>query len=155
MFLSESVMIERALVPAADRYDTNPATDIFNMALYGHIAFVLDHGAGATGTVKIQVEECSDATGTGNTAIAFRYRLKSTVPGTWGAITSSASTGYTTTAGADQMVIVELDSRELSTTKKFVRLQLTEVANSPVSAAVYALLSEARYKQNTLNDATV
>lgn len=135
------------LVPAADRYNTNPASDVFNMKDYGHILFLLQEGAGGTGTVKIQVEACSDAAGSGNTAIAFNYRI-STTTDVWGARTASASTGYTTVAGADKLVAVEIDAAELPATLNFVRIQLTEVVNDPCVAALIAILSQGRYPQN-------
>lgn len=136
-----------ALQPAADRYNGNPASDVFNMKDYDHIVFLLAEGAGGTGTVKIQVEACTDATGAGNTAIAFNYRVMGTID-TWGSRAAAASTGYTTVAGADKMVAVEIDAAELPADKPFVRLQLTEVVNDPCAAGVVAILSGARYPQN-------
>jgi hypothetical protein len=133
-----------ALAPDADLYNGNPATDVFNLKNYNHITFLLVEGAGGTGTVKVQVEECTSAAGAGNTARAFSYRLMSTVD-TWGALTASASTGYTTVAGANKMVAIEIDAAELSDGYNFVRLQLTEVVNDPCDAAVIAILSEPRY----------
>lgn len=135
-----------ALMPDADRYNSDPATDVFNMENYDHITFILMEGAGGTGTVKIEVEECTTAAGANNTAIAFRYRLMSTTD-TWGALTASASTGYTTVAGANKMVAIEVDASELSDGYNFVRLQLTEVADDPCDAAVIAILSQPRYAQ--------
>lgn len=144
MIFSHDNMLAMALAPDADRYNANPATDIFDMKMYDHICFLLCEGTGGTGTVKIQVEECSDTSGTDNTAIAAKYRVCSSGD-TWGALTTLASTGYTTTAGANKMVCVELDAADLDPAKPFVRLQLTEVADSPCDAGVVAILSKARY----------
>jgi hypothetical protein len=135
-----------ALMPDADLYDPDPATDVFNLKQYGHITFILFEGAGGTGTVKIEVEECTTAAGANNTAIAFRYRLMATTD-TWGALTASAKTGYTTVAGANKAVAIEIDASELSDGYNFVRLQLTEVVDDPCDAAVIAILSEPRYAQ--------
>lgn len=149
MIFTQDNMLAIGLVPASDRYNTNPATDIFNMKMYDHITFLLTEGAGGTGTVKLQVEECTDAAGNGNTAIAAKYRLSSTGD-TWGALTTLASTGYTTTAGADKMVAVEVDAADLDPAKPFVRLQLTEVVDSPCVAGVAVILSKPRYSQAVL-----
>ena len=134
--ISECHVLQVALAPIGDRYNTNPASDIFNMAQLDRGAFWLEEGAGGTGTVKIQIEACSDVSGTGNTAIAFKYRLR-TAPGAWGAITAGASTGYTTVAGANKGVIVEFQAADLPAGKPFIRCQLTEVANDPCDAALY------------------
>lgn len=147
--LSEHFFPVTVLEPDADRYDTDPATDVVNAAKYGAISFYLMEGAGGTGTVKIEVEECTAAAGTGNTAVAFKYRLAST-HGTWGAITDSASTGYTTVAGANKMVEVIVDVDNLSSGSNYVRLQLTEVADSPVDAAVVAILGDPRYSEDVM-----
>lgn len=145
MLLTQMLQFVTALQPDADRYNGDPATDIFNMKLYEHICFILMEGAGGTGTVKIQVEECDDATPSNSTAIAFNYRVATTID-TWGAVTASASTGYTTTAGANKMVAVEVSASELTVGYPFVRLQLTEVADDPCDAGVIAILGGARYK---------
>lgn len=135
------------LQPDADRYNGDPATDIFNMENYDHITFILMEGAGGTGTAVLTVEECTDAAGTGATAIAFRYRLMSTID-TWGALTAVAATGYTTVAGANKLIAIEVDAEELSDGSNFVRLQITESVDSPVDAGVLAVLSRARYPQD-------
>lgn len=149
MVFTQEHQVVPALYPDADRYNADPATDVFNLALYDHITFILTEGAGGTGTVKIEVEECTAADGTGATAIAFNYRVAST-PDTWGALTASAATGYTTTAGANKQVAVEIDAAELSSDSKYVRLQLTEVADSPCDASVIAILSKPRYQEDVL-----
>jgi hypothetical protein len=148
-YFTEEHLVVPALYPDADLYAADPATDIINTKNYDHVTFILTEGAGGTGTVKIQVEECDDTTPTNSTAIAFNYRV-ATTPDTWGAITASASTGYTTTAGANKQVAVEIDAAELTDGYPYVRLQLTEVADSPCDAGVIAILSRPRYAQDVL-----
>ena len=46
-------------------------------------------------------------------------------------------------------MVIEIDADELPEDKPWVRLQLTEVADSPVDAGVLAILSQARYPQAT------
>lgn len=148
-YFSEDHAIVMALAPDADLYAADPATDVVNTENFDQVTFILMHGAGATGTVKIQVEECTAADGTGNTAIGFNYRLATDGVDVFAARTAIASTGYTTVAGATQMVIVEINAAELSDLSPFVRLQLTEVVDSPVDAAVLCVLGKPRYPQAT------
>lgn len=133
-----------ALAPDADRYNANPATDIINMADYTHCNFFLHEGAGGTGTVKLIVQACDDVSATATTDLAFRYRVAQTGD-TFGAWTEIAATGYTTVAGANKIVQVEVDNQQLPDGKPYVRLSLTEVANDPCDAGVLAVLSGPRY----------
>ena len=146
MILSERNALLSVLAPNADLYAGDPATDIVTTKDFRHVTFALVEGAGGTGTVKIQVEECTDNTGAGNTAIAFNYRV-GTLVGVYGAITASALAGYTTVAGANKIILVEIDAAELSDGSPWVRLQLTEVANDPCDAEVFCILSNQRYGQ--------
>ena len=150
MIFTQENELSMALVPAADQYAADPATDVYNTKYYNHITFLLNEGAGGTGTVKIEVEECTSKAGAGNTAIPYKYRLKSSKDGAFGALTTVAATGYTTVAGANKQVAVEIDAAELSAGSPFVRLQLTEVADSPCVAGVTAILSKCSYPQAVL-----
>ncbi|MDV2503090.1 MAG: hypothetical protein RX318_03975 [bacterium] len=136
-----------ALQPDADRYNADPATDIFNMENYAAITFILMEGVGGTGTATITMEECTDNAGAGATAIAFNVRAMPTID-TWGALTAVAAAGYLTIAGANKMVAFELKAEELSDGSPFVRLQVTETVDSPVDAAIVAILHGARYPQD-------
>lgn len=146
--MSEVAEIRTVLAPAADRYNTNPATDVINMKYYDHVTFVLSEGAGGTGTVKIQVEKCTSKAGAGNTAIASKYRV-ATYTGAYGALTTLASTGYTTTAGANKQVLVEVDAADLGPSYPYVRLQLTEVVDNACTGSVVAICWKASYPQAT------
>ncbi len=149
--LSQLLKISTALAPAADRFNANPATDVYNLALYGHIAFIHQQGAGATGTATITVEACTSAAGAGNTAIAFSYRLGDADGQNLGALTEVTSSGYTTVAADENtIVIIEINAEDLPDGKPFVRLQYTEVANDPVAAGCLAVLSEGRFIGDTL-----
>jgi hypothetical protein len=68
---------------------------------------------------------------------------------TLGAITEATAAGFTTTAGANKMVFIEIDGAELSADKPWVKVQLTEVANSAVDAGMICILSEGRFKGNS------
>ena len=135
MIFTQEHAIVTVLAADADRYNTDPATDIVTTQDFRHVTWFLIESAGATGTVKIQVEECTDNAGAGATAIGFNYRVGTNL-GVFGAIVASAAAGYTTVAGADKIIAIELDAAELSDGSDWARLQLTEVVDSPVDARI-------------------
>ena len=147
---TERIAPVTVLQPDADRYTATPATDVVNMTLYRRATFVLMEGAGGIGTVKIEVEECTDKAGTGATAIPFNVRVIS--DGDWGALTAVALAGYTTIAGANKTIAIEVDAADLSDGSPYVRLQLTEVVDSPVDAAIICILSEPRFASAALDN---
>lgn len=132
------------LQPDADRYDSDPASDVVCLAKYPGVTFLLMEGAGGTGTATLTVEECSADDGTGATAIAFQYAVASDCK-TWGALTAATLTGYTLVAGANKMVALYVPSRSLSDGYPYVRVQVTEVVNAAVDAGIVALLWGGRY----------
>lgn len=149
--LSERLHFVTALTPDADRFNGDPTTDWINLANYGACTFVLMIGAGATGTALITAEFASSAAGAGNTATAFNYRRVSAT-GTSdlpGDITAATTSGFTTTAGANQNYFIEIPVAELDPDLPFVSLTLTEVVNDPVDAGVIAILGDPRYGGNT------
>ena len=154
MIFSQKNQIVMALAPDADRYNGSPASDVISMKHYGHVCFVVLEGDGGVGTATITAEECTAADGTGATAIGFRYRL-ATTGDTWGTLTTVASSGYLTLAGANKMILIEIGADELSDGSPFVRLQLTEDDSTAVDAAIIAICSEARYGAAILPTAIV
>lgn len=136
-------IVPLVLAPDADRYNTDPATDIVSLKRASRAVFIIAEGAGGTGTAKIQVEECDDVTPTNSTAIAFRYRTLTTAGGldTWADWkTAVAADGVTPAAGANKATLVEVHESDLSAGFPFVRVKLTEAEDSPVDAAVFALV---------------
>lgn len=146
MTLSENVLILPALAPDADRYNGNPETDVFNLKNYEVIDFILDEGAGGTGTVKVVAQACDNVTPSNTSNINFRYRLR-TSGQSWGAwvTTTVAGDGYTTVAGANKTVQIQIRGRELPDGYPCVRLDLTEVVNDPCDAGIMAILGGAKY----------
>lgn len=142
--LTEKTAVVMALAPDADRYATDPATDVISMKDYRNATFIVQHGAGATGTATFTVESCDDVTPTTATAIPFKYRI-STDGDQFGALTAATASGFTLTAGATQIFAIEVDASELSGDDAFVRVQVTEVVDSPVDAGIVAILSEPRH----------
>jgi hypothetical protein len=121
-----------------DIFNGDPATDIINLSQQLAAMFIIQKGAGATGTATITVQSCEDTDGTGATAVPFEYR-KQTSGDTWGAWTSATATGFTTEAGANQMYEIWVDPHNLDGNDKYCRLKATEVVDSPCDGAMLAL----------------
>jgi len=122
-------------------------TDVFNLAKYRKVLFIIQLGAGATGTGVVTVESCDNVTPDTPTAIAFNYKAMTTSD-TWGTTTSQASTGFTTATGADKCYMVEVDASELSGTNHYVRLKITEGTDSPCDGCVLTILGDPRYQDD-------
>ena len=122
-------------------------TDVFNLAKYRKVLFIIQLGAGATGTGVVTVESCDDVTPSNTVAIAFNYKAMTTVD-TWGTTTAVANTGFTTAAGTNKCYMVEVDASELSGTNHYVRLKITEDTDSPCDGCVLTILGASRYQDD-------
>ncbi|MAH45860.1 hypothetical protein CMI37_08515 [Candidatus Pacearchaeota archaeon] len=136
-----------------DIFNGDPSSDVVSMAKYEACVFVIVKNAGATGTATITVEACDDTTPTTSTAIAFRYKV-CTSGNTWGAWAEATSSGFTTTAGANQCYIMQVLAEDLGTSDQFVRLVATEVVDSPCDGAILCVLGSPRYAMDVLPDVT-
>lgn len=153
--LSSVGILEMGIAPVADFADTTQYTDIFNVSAYKQTTFIIIKGVGTTGTSTITVEACDDTSGSNVSAVAFRYRACTTLD-TWGALTDATSSGFTTTAGSNQLYEIVVDNDVLGVTGyKYIRLKMVEVVNSPVLGGVLAFLSIPRYPQATQATAIV
>lgn len=127
-----------------DMFNGDPATDVISMKKNKKVLFLIACSAGATGTATITVESCDDVTPTTATAVPFKY-WECTTPDIWSDMKTATAAGFATTAGADSMYAVEIDASELSGTDAFVRMQCTELVDSPVDGAIVALAGALRY----------
>jgi len=137
-----------------DLFNGTPATDIINLGKYENATFIIQKAAGATGTATITVESCDTVVPGTATAIPFVYWV-CTTGDTWGDMQTATASGFTTTAGTDQVYAVEVNSASLSGTNKYVRVKATEVVNSPVSGSITCLLSKGRVVQEVSPTAIV
>lgn len=148
--LTEQVSFVKGLPPAADRWNTNPATDIVSMRNHNKCTFLVHQEGGTTGTATFTVEACSDVSGTGATAIPFGYRVGAAGAGAggdaMGARVEATASGFTSTAASDRLYLIEVEANELLAAKPFVRLKCTEAVNDPVNGSVEIMLSEGRYQ---------
>jgi hypothetical protein len=143
MFPYAEQQFHPVIYPIADMYDGDPASDVVSLKHYAGVTFLLTEGAGGTGTCTLTVEECSSDAAAGASAIAYQYAVSDGKD--WGAITTVAATGYTTIAGANKQVALYVPARSLADGFPFVRVQVTEVANSAVAAGINAILWGGRY----------
>jgi hypothetical protein len=143
--ITENMKVTQAIAPDADVFAADPASDVFNLGKYRNACFVLSKGAGATGTVTVTVESCDDVVPTTTTAVAFRYTEQTTLD-TESDVTAATASGFTTTAGANQIYNIMVQADDLSGTDQFVRVQLVEVADDPCDAGVDVILYNPNYK---------
>lgn len=132
------------LAPDADRWDTDPATDIVNMSDYARCDFYITEGVGGTGTTKLIVRSSDDVSASNTTDLAFRYRVAQTGD-TFGDWTDIAATGYTLVAGANKMVQIQIDADQLAAGEPYVYMTTTEVDDGAVDANIMGILSGPRY----------
>lgn len=137
-----------------DLFNGDPSTDIVNLSNYDKATWVIQKAAGATGTATITVESCDDTTPSNTTAIGFDYWV-CTSGDTFGDKQTATSTGFTTTAGANQVYAIEVNSSELDSTDKYARLTLTEDTNDPVDGTVTCIMSGPRFTHEVMKTAIV
>jgi hypothetical protein len=136
------------IYPVADMFDGTVRSDVFNMKNYMGCEFHIIKGIGTTGTSTITVNACDDVVPSNRTAIPFRYRIQSSGD-TWGAVTVATATGFTTTAGSNQVYEIIVDASELAKAGYgYVELTAIEVVNSPVAGCVMWIGHESNQPQN-------
>jgi len=136
------------LAPVANAFAGTVTSQAVSMSLWDKCQFEITKGVGATGTATITVEACSDASGSNPTAIPFTYReyitSGSDLPG---AIKSATSAGFTTTAGSNQIYVIEVDQGALiASGYKYVRLKSVEVVANAVLGGINIHLTNPNYQ---------
>lgn len=129
---------------AAQEISATTYTGGINMGLFNHVDFIIQLGAGTTANFTLTVEECTATGGTSNDAVAAQYR-KGAAAGTdtMGAVTALSTSGITITASTDdnKIIIVSVDSDDLTDTHNYARLAFTD----PGTADLYVAVSAACY----------
>lgn len=136
---------EMGLAPVADAFSVSATSDVVSMKHHNRVRFLVLWGVGATGTSTITVEACDDTTPSNTSAIAFHYRV--TVAGAApGAITAATSAGFTTTAGSNQIIEVEVPAENLAASGySYVRIKTTEVVDGAVLGGILIEMLEPAY----------
>ncbi len=157
MLMSQNCLVLNGIPPVADFNDGEVFSDIVNVANWGHASWVIYKGIGATGVGKIFFEPCSTnaAAATGSYVPGKVRALTNVTAGnTYGAVEDVLTTGYTLTAGTNQLYIAELNTDELAESGyKWVRLMMQEPTNDPVTGAILCILSEPRYAGASFSNA--
>lgn len=131
----EELHLVKGIDPVADALAGTVNSDIFKVDGAGAF-FIIYKGAGATGTSVITVEACDDVTPSNSTAVAFLYRA-CTSGDTWGDVTAATSAGFTLTAGASQLYMIQVPAANVGAEGYgYVRLHAVESANDPVLGGV-------------------
>ena len=146
MAVNQEIHWVKGIDPVANGFAGTVATDIFEV--WGHEAlFIIYKGVGATGTSTITCLACDDIVPTNTTAVPFRYRT-CTTGDTWGAWTTVANTGFTTTAGSSQLYEIRVDPADMGATGYgYLKLQAAEVVQSAVLGGVLAGVCGLRYAE--------
>jgi hypothetical protein len=146
----ETEQWEIGLSPVADFAGADPVySDIVNMKRFNRAQFIVQWGVGTTGTIKFTVEASDDVSASNVTAVPFAYRVNNA--GTHGAATvTTAATGFTNTAGSDQILVVEVDAEDMiAAGYTYLRLKMDEVTNSPILGGIAIRLFEPRNSATT------
>lgn len=126
----------------------------FSMANYQHASIVFQIGVSAAAFTKILLNQCTDASGSNPTALAFSIYKQETAGASndvLGARTAVTSAGYTPSANDGIFYVIEIDATELlgadnGAEGKYLQLQATNGANSVIASAL-AILTGARYAE--------
>lgn len=129
-----------------DLFNGSPNTDVVNLGKYDKVLWVIQKAAGSTGVARISVESCDDVTPSTATTVPFSY-WTCTSGDTWSDMQTATAYGFTTTAGADQMYAIEINSSELYSTNQYARLATDETTDSPVDGTIVCVLGGARVMQ--------
>lgn len=140
----------KGLAPAADRWNTDPATDIVRLSFHDKLIALVHQSGGTTGTATITVLACTDVSASGATAIPFLYRVGASGAGAagdaMGAVVQATSSGFTTTAATDRLYLIEVKGSDIQSIGSFVYLKCTEAVNDPINGCVDFILYEGRYE---------
>lgn len=129
-------------------------SDIVSMRGYAGIQFIVHWGVGVTGTTTLQVKASDDASASNVTAIPFRYK-RITSPDTNGTETAVAATGLLTTAGSNQIYVIEVNADDVfATGYSFVLLEADEGTDSPLLGGILYRMHTPRYANQATQIAT-
>jgi len=148
---SEENLIIMGLQAVANAFAGTVYSDVIDLSEAARCTFIRHQAVGATGTSTITVEACDDTTPSNVTAIAFKYKRvaatgTSDVPAA--ALATATSAGFATTAGSNQIYIIEVDPALVRDAGyRYVRLKNVEVVANAVLGGILCILSGLRHEQ--------
>lgn len=130
------------IYPVADAFAGTKYSDVINATNAQWITFLVFWGVGATGTTTISVIPCDDVTPSNRgTAVAFWSRRYATDTDVAAALTLRTAAGFATTAGSNQMYVIEIDPAVLGASGyKYVQLKCVESVASALLGGIIALV---------------
>lgn len=145
--LIDNFHVVNVLPPAADALSGTVYTTPIKLANFELAHFLLSFGVGLTGRSTITVEAVDNANG--DNPVAIPYQRTKQAPGanpvdTWGQYGDVLAAGELTDVGSNRLECIDVRNRELPAGKPFVRLKMVESVDSPVAAAILAVLSHPR-----------
>jgi len=135
-------------LPPLDIDAAAQTTDWLNLKNASAVYFIVSLGVtGAASTLT--VEEATDASGTSNTAIAFKYRAEDTAAGDTldAGYTAATSSGFAMSTNDGVFYVIRVDAAALSDGSPYVAVQLTD-PGAATFGQVTAILVNPRYAQD-------
>lgn len=131
---------------------TGVATGFVSLKTFQKVTFIASFGTMGTADYTVKVQASAATAGGTATDLAFQYRLSAAAgTDTMGAITDVAAASTVTVAyltDSTKLLIIDVDSSELTDTKPYVGLYLTRGSSATAQISVIALLWP-RYPQAT------
>ena len=144
----EALHFVPGIYPVADFMAGTVYTDIVNCQSATGVMFLIFRGDATAGTETgtVSCQACDNVTPSNTSDVAFRYRI-STTPDTWGAWTEATATGFTMSAGDNQLYQIFVPAANLAAVGYgYCRLKIVEVVNDPVVGAVLMAVVNPRYQ---------
>lgn len=110
MIFSDEHKVTMGLSPVADAFAGTVYSDVVSIKNVRHVTFIVLIGVGTTGTTTFTVQACDDFTPSNSDAVAFKYRKCTTMDTFSTAVQSATTAGFLSTAGSDQLYIIEVDA---------------------------------------------
>lgn len=124
----------------------------FNAAQVRRTTFLMVLGAGGVGTGDITVQASATANMASPTPVPFKYRVQSTATSSdayASGYNNATTAGFTTAVGANQLVIIEVDSRDIPDGYQFIAVKTVQNAAGAVVGSVIAIGNEPMFVGST------
>jgi hypothetical protein len=142
------------LAAVADAFSGTVYSDVVKMSEYANARFIIHKGVGVLGTSTITIEACDNANGDNPVAVPFSYQAYIGADDLPGAVTNATAAGFATTAGSNQLYVVDVDSQKLGS-KAWLRMKAVEVVNDPVLGGILIELADPRFASSIPPDSAI
>ncbi|MDO8704070.1 MAG: hypothetical protein Q7J84_03910 [Sulfuricaulis sp.] len=148
---SERNLVINGLAPMADAFAATVYSDIVDISEAHQLTFLVWWGVGAAGTTTLTVEASDDISAGNVSAVAFRSRrINFASSDVIAAVTARAAAGFATTAGSNQMYLIEVDPQVLAASGyKYARLKCVESVDAELLGGILVILSDLRVQKPT------